>query len=368
MLYSSWTSIGSRPRRCLVAMLLATLALSGCRDKTPVILNQLDAFGTEVDLSLVGVSKEQAQQASAIVAQDFAFLERDWTAGSFGQLDRVNRLLATGESFVAPPSLQPLLRRCKDYENRSHGLFNPGLGKLMELWGFRGDSPTGQAPPSAQAIAQLVEAKPSLEQLEIQGLRLKATNPQLALDLTPIARSYAIDLAMKHLMDLGIRNAMIQAGGELRAIGDRSGQPWRIPIRRASGSGVFAIVSVRGDESVVTRAAYDRNFIFKGKLYPAIIDPRTGWPADQVRSATVVQDSAAAAAATATALFVAGPERWPKIAQQMDARYVVLIDMAGRVHMTQAMADRIELVDSREEILIPGDAIAGLTNPAGADL
>ncbi|WP_245232352.1 FAD:protein FMN transferase [Thiorhodococcus minor] len=348
------------PRVWLGVMLLAACAIGGCQDKTPVILAQLDAFGGQVDVSLVGVSEEQAQQASAIIAQDFAFLERDWTPGSFGQLDRVNRLLATGESFVAPPSLRPLLEQCKHYERLSAGLFNPGIGKLMALWGFHGDPPAKPVPPSAQAIAARVSAKPSLAQLEIQGLQLRSTNPQLMLDLGAIAPSYAIDLAMEHLMDLGVRNAMIQTGGELRAIGDRSGQPWRIPIRRPSGSGVFAILSIRGDESMVTRAAYDRNFIFEGKLYHAIIDPRTGRPADQVRSVTVVRDSVFAGAATATALFVAGPERWAAIAQQMDARYVVLVDAAGRVHMTQAMADRIELVDSDEEILIAKDAVARL--------
>lgn len=360
MLFSSWPSTGSRPRVWLGLMLLAAAALGGCRDKTPVILTQLDAFGGRVDVSLVGVSEEQAKQASAIIAQDFAFLERDWTPGGDGQLDRVNRLLATGESFVPPPSLLPLLRQCQHYEQLSDGLFNPGIGALMALWGFHGDPPAKPAPPSAQAIAQLVSAKPSLAQLEIQGLRLRATRPKLMLDLGAVAPGYAIDLAMEHLMDLGVRNAMIQAGGELRAIGDRSGQPWRIPIRRASGSGVFAILAIRGDESLVTRAAYDRNFIFEGNLYHAIIDPRTGRPADQVRSVSVVRESALAAAATATALFVAGPERWAAIAQQMDARYVVLVDSAGRVHMTQAMADRIELVDSDEEIIIANDAVARL--------
>lgn len=359
MQFSSSTSTGSRMRYRLGMLALVALSLLGCREKTPVILGQLDAFDARIDVNLVGVTQEQARQATAIIAQDFSFLQDDWTAGHSGQLERVNRLLATQTPFVAPPSLMPLLERSKTYEAQSEGLFNPAIGKLMDLWGFQSDHPGDHRPPTAASIAQLVTAAPSLSQVEIRGLMLQGHNPAIKLDFRPIARSLAIDIAMQHLMDLGVRNALIQAESELRAIGDRSGQPWRIPVRRASGSAVFAILSIRGDESVVTRATYERNFMFKGRLYHAIIDPRTGRPAEGARAVTVVANAVSDAAAAASALFIAGPGEWPRIAERMGVRYVVLVDAAGRVQMTQAMADRIELVDTNEEILVPSPALPG---------
>lgn len=361
MRFSSLLSTGSG--MLLILLALIAFVLSGCREKTPVVVSQLSAFGTRIDVSLVGVSREQATQASAIIAQDFIYLEHDWTSTAESDvLPRVNRLLASNAPFVAPPSLIPLVRLCKTYETQSEGLFNPAIGKLMDAWGFNDDHPNNHRAPTRESIARLVTANPRMAEIEIQGLMLKGHNPALKLDLRPIAKGYAIDLAIHHLIDLGVRNALIQADGALRAIGDRGGQSWRIPIRRPNGAGVFAILGIRGDESVVTRAEYDRNFILQGKLYHAIIDPRTGWPADQTRSVTVIHDSVAAATAAATALFIAGPRDWQMIAEKMGVRYVLLMDAAGRTHMTRAMADRIDLVERDEEILISENPI--LTHPA----
>ena len=70
-----------------------------------------------------------------------------------------------------------------------------------------------------------------------------------------------MDLAIRHLRDLGVKNAIVNAGGDLRAIGSRAGHPWRVAIRRPSGGGVFATIDVQGDESVFTSGDYERFFI-----------------------------------------------------------------------------------------------------------
>ncbi len=366
MRFSSSPSTGSGHRRLLCALLAVPLLLAACREKTPVILTRFDAFGAQVDVNLVGVSQDQAKQASAIIEQDFAYLERDWSTAGSGPMQRVNRLLASGEPFVAPPSILPLVGLGKSFEVRSDGLYNPAIGRLIRLWGFADGPPGNHPPPTAEQIARLVAAAPSMRQVNSDGLMLVGKNPSLGLDFNAIAKGYAVDLAMLHLKDLGIHNALIQAGGALRAIGERSGQPWRIPIRRASGSGVFAILSIRGDESIVTTAEYDRNFIFKGKLYHSVIDPRTGWPANRTRCVTILHNDATTAAAAATALFVAGPEEWQRIAARMGIRAALLIDTEGRVHMTQAMADRIELVDRQQEIEIADPANRPSSPPRAA--
>jgi thiamine biosynthesis lipoprotein len=74
---------------------------------------------------------------------------------------------------------------------------------------------------------------------------------------------------------------MINAGGNVRAIGDRAGRPWRVPIRRATGTRVLGTINVSGDASVFTSGDYRRNFIYEGKTYHNVIDPRTGYPADE---------------------------------------------------------------------------------------
>ncbi|MBK1716150.1 FAD:protein FMN transferase [Thiocystis violacea] len=364
MRFLSSPSTGFGHRRLILVLLLMSLTLAACREKTPVILARFNAFEAQVDVSLVGVSRDQADQASAILAQDFAYLERDWmTSGGSGAMRRVNQRLARGEPFVAPPSILPLIRLAKTFESDSDGLFNPAIGQLIRLWGFDSAPLNGRPPPTQEQIARLVEAAPAMRQIDIDGLRLTGRNPLLSLDFSAIVKSHAIDLSIQHLRNLGIRNVLIQAGGELRAIGERSGQPWRIPILHPNGSSVMAILSIRGDEGLVTVAEHDRNFMFKGKLYHSIIDPRTGWPAERTRSVTVMHDTATGAAAAARALFIAGPEDWPIIAARMAARYVLLVDLEGRLHMTRAMADRIELVDDQENSVITEPRLGVLQAP-----
>jgi len=354
----------SRRWRLLLSLLASLLALAACRQETPGISTRFDAFDTQVDLTLVGVERTEARRAASLIQRDFAFLEQAWHAWRPGPMGRLNQQLSTGEPFVAPPSTMPLVRLSKAYEAASDGLFNPAIGYLMDLWGFHADTVRSRPPPPRQQVARLVSADPRMAQIDIDGLELQGHNPAIKLDFDSIAKGYALDLAIEQLRDLGIRNALVQAGGEVRVIGDRSGQPWRITIRRPSGAGVLAIVPMRGDESLVTRGDYDRNFVFKGQIYHAIIDPRTGSPARGARSVSVIHRDATTAAAAATALFVAGPEGWQAVASKMGIRFALLVDTEGTLHMNPAMAERIELVESGAEIALEPDMPA---DPADAE-
>lgn len=351
-----------RRLRLLAGLLVSLLALGGCRQETPVISTRFNAFDTQVDLTLVGVDQTVARRAASLIQSDFAFLERAWHAWRPGPMGHLNQKLLTGEPFVAPPSAMPLVRLGKEYEAASGGLFNPAIGYLMDLWGFHADAVRSRPPPPGQQVARLVSADPTMAQIDIQGLELQGHNPAIKLDFDGIAKGYALDLAIEQLRDLGVRHALVQAGGEVRVIGDRSGQPWRIPIRRPSGAGVLAIAPLRGDESLVTRADYDRNFVFKGEVYHAIIDPRTGAPARGVRSVSVIHRDAATAAAAATALFIAGPQEWSAVATGMGIRFALLVDAGGALHMNPAMAERIELVETDAEV-----ALTPELSPASAD-
>jgi thiamine biosynthesis lipoprotein len=335
--------------------LAAALVIMGCRQETPVLTSRFQAFGSQVDLSLVRVDARLAREAAAAVERDFMLMQEAWNAWEPGPMGRVNLMLPKGEPFVAPPSVLPLVRLSQRYFDQSGGLFNPAMGHLIELWGFQRETPECQPPPSDRSIDRLVQAAPKMSDIQIRGLELKGDNPALMLDFGDLAKGHAIDLAIEHLRELGVRHALVQVGTDLRAIGDRSGQPWRIAIRRPSGSGVLAILPVRGDESVATAAAYDRNFLYAGATYHNILDPRTGRPADGAMAVTVAHGDAATAEAAATALFIAGPSDWPRVAQAMGVRYVMLVDSHGTVHLNPGMHERIEMVDQ--------DAVLAVTAP-----
>ncbi len=352
MLYPLDPTPGRTRRRAgwIAAALL--LLVAGCRSEAPVITARFMAFDSIVDLSLVRVEPALAARAQDLIEQDFRFLDNTLDTWKTGVMERVNQLLPTGEPFVAPPAILPLVRMSQTYEKLSGGLFNPALGNLIALWGFNVPQPECNPPPRDQVIERWVKANPRMADIALDGLEIQGNNRALRLDFQPIIRGYAIDLAIAQIKELGIRDALVQIGPDLRAIGDRGGQPWRIPIRRPSGAGVLAVLKVMGDESVATTAAYDRDFIYGGVNYHHILDPRTGQPARGTQSVTVVHGDAATATAAATALFIAGPKRWHEVAQAFGLRYVILVDSTGTVHLNPELHARLDIVDSNAELIL----------------
>lgn len=350
---------------CLACAVLALAALSGCRDETPAVTSRFSAFGAQVDLSLVRVSAERAERAKVEIQDDFRFLERALDPWHNGPMMRVNRLLPTGEPFVAPPSMMPVLRLAKGYSERSGGLFNPAIGSLIELWGFNAPIPECQPPPSERAIQRLVAADPKLSDIHIQGLGLVGDNRALKLDFGAMVKGYAIDLAIERLRELGVRDARVQVGRTRRVIGDRSGQPWMLPVRRGSGSAVLGVLQVRGNGSLATVTAGDHTFIYGGMTYHDILDPRTGWPAADTLAVTVLHEDATTAEAAAHAIFIAGPEGWQEVARSMGVGFVLLEDSRGMLHMNPEMHERLDLMDLDIPIRL-GEPLSGTDGPGGS--
>jgi len=339
--------------RILITCLVLVLILAGCsRRAAPARTSLIYAFGTMVELTVLGVDDDTAAQAEAALEADFAYMHKAWHAWEDGPLGRVNHLLPSGKPFAAPPSILPLIERGRELSEQSGHLFNPAIGKLVALWGFHRAENDNWTPPDKQSIQELVSANPRMTDVHVDDIMLRGSNPAVKLDFGAFGKGYGIDIAVQHLKQMGVKNAILNAGGDLRAIGNRDGLPWRVAIRKPTGSGVFAILHIEGDESVFTSGDYERNFIYGGKRFHHIIDPRTGYPATGAHSVTVVDDDATSADAAATALLIAGPEHWHQVAKSMGVNYVLLVDESGVVHMNPEMAARVNLLNQEVEIKI----------------
>ncbi|BAO45500.1 FAD:protein FMN transferase [Thiolapillus brandeum] len=352
-------------RRFIFLILLTAFALAACEKNEPVHNSRFLAFGTLTDVSIVGVPRNKAIAAVESLEQDFTIMNHAWHAWAPGPLTRTNKLLAEGKRFALPPSVLVLMQKSAELAKQSDNLFNPAIGRLIRLWGFQRDTLGEWQPPDEKAVKELVNAHPSMDDIVIDGIHAQCSNPLVQLDFGAIGKGYGIDLAIEHLKEMGIRNAIVNSGGDLRAIGSRGGHPWRIAIRGASGSGILGFLYVSGDESVFTSGNYERNYLWKGRIYHHIIDPRSGYPARGTRSVTVIHDNATVADAAATALFVAGPRHWQRIARQMGIKYVLLVDENNIVHMNPAMAKRVHLMDRNQpvEISPPLTADSNKTSP-----
>lgn len=335
----------------LPVLVLLGVLLGGCSNDETVFHTRFFALGTLIEISIYGADPILAARASEQLEQDLLTLQKSWHAWQPGALSDINEQLATLQVFTPDPDMLPLLQEAHRLSKLSQGLFNPVIGQLIAQWGFHDNPlPIGTLPDS-DSIAALVAQAPTVEDISLTDTQLATRNPAVRYDLGAFAKGYAIDRAIEQLREFGIENAIINAGGDLRAIGQHGDRPWRIGIRQPRKSGILASIEIDGDTSVFTSGDYERFFEVDGKRYHHIIDPRSGYPADRTISVTVVHDNAATADAAATALFVAGPESWVEIARSMHIGLVMLIDSNGVIHMNPAMQSRIHFEpDSTAEI------------------
>ncbi|MEO7558259.1 MAG: FAD:protein FMN transferase [Gammaproteobacteria bacterium] len=321
-------------------LLLVTL-LCSCSKSEPLYQEQIFALGSLVEISLWGVDPALAAQASARLTEDFNRIHTTWHAWEPSALTRINEHLTRAAAFSVDAELIPLLTRARALSLASGGLFNPGIGKLLALWGFQSDERPNGPPPDAPAIAALVARHPGMADLHIDGTTLRSANPALQLDFGAIGQGYAVDIAIEHLRRLGIHNALVNASGDIRVIGKHGKRPWRIGIRDPRGPGILASIEMQGDESIVTSGDYERYFKYKGKRYSHILDPRSGYPVNGAASVTVLHDNAIVADAASTALLVAGANEWQGVARALGVKHVMRIAANGTVQMTPLLAQRL---------------------------
>jgi FAD:protein FMN transferase len=330
------------PSRLVTVGLLLTL-LYGC-DKPPSPREDKESFvamGTLVEIDLYGVKVSERPKILELAHKDFDYLDyalHAWRAGSLG---RVNQMMSAAGEFSANPVVIPILQQAQSLSRQSDGLFNPAIGHLIQLWGFQSEVLPKGPPPDDAAIKELLAQQPSMQNFVIKGVRIANSNPHVRIDLGAIGKGYAVEKVAEHLRTLGVNNALIGAAGDIKAIGAHGDRPWKIGIQHPRNKTAFASVELQNNEAISTSGDYERFYDYAGKRYHHIIDPRSGYPAEHTASVTVIHSNAATADAAATALFVAGPELWPKIAKQMGIETVLLIDTQGQILLSPAMRDRI---------------------------
>lgn len=245
-----------------------------------------------------------------------------WAADS--TLAQFNR--APADTWHAlPADLSTVLHAGLHWAQASGGAFDPTLGALVAAWGFGPHAPLDPAdwrPASPHAIAQ-AQACSGWQRLHYHPERGWRQHGGLQLDLSGIAKGYAVDAVLLRLHALGLRNALVEIGGELRGSGQRpDGQPWRVaiaPVPAAVGPTPDAppqAIALR-DCAIATSGSLYHRHQWQGRSYSHTLDPRTGAPiAHALASVTVLHAECLHADALATLLTVLGPEAGWEFAEQ----------------------------------------------------
>lgn len=334
--------------------LLMALLLTGC-GKEPLYQEQGYVFGTLVEVSIHGENEVRARAATTTVMQEFQRLHNLLHAWQPSALSELNHRLAQGEGQWVSAELAAMLYQAADLSRQSGGLFNPAIGSLIRLWGFQSDEFVA-ALPDPQEVAKLQAAKPEMGDLQLSTphasnngtVWIRSLNPAVQLDLGGYAKGYALDRARKLLQQQGIRNALINIGGNVLAMGQHGNRPWRIGIQHPRKPAPIATLELHDGEAIGTSGDYQRYFELGGKRYCHLINPRTGHPAEGVQSVTILTRGAQAGVrsdAASKPLFLAGPHDWQAQARKMGLTEALMIDRHGAVQLTASMQKRLEFTE-----------------------
>lgn len=318
--------------------LICLLLLGGCQADSSDIIEQRFMMGTLVSFTVSGMDEDKARAAIRVAADEMQRVERLFTIyGDAPNTVKAFNAADVGQAVALDTEVESLLNLSLQISRQSTGAFDPALGALNVLWGFSNlDAPT-QPPAAAEIKARVRDAKVDYVQHRTDGwVRLR---PRTMLDFGGIAKGYAIDRGVEALKAQGITHAIINAGGDLRVVGDHLGKPWRVGVRDPRGEGTLGWLEVDHDMALVTSGDYERFFSYQGQRYHHILDPKTGYPATKSRSVTVIADSATLADAWSTAMFVLGSQQGMPLSKQLGGMQVLWVDADGQEVMTAGLAD-----------------------------
>jgi thiamine biosynthesis lipoprotein len=328
------------------AILLALILLTGCGDR--IHKQQSYVFGTLVEVTIYGEPEDKARRVTDQVLKDFDVMHQRLHAWQPGALEQINAAMAKAKpdapaQVTLPAELAPILRDASQFSTRAEGLFNPAIGNLVRLWGFHSDTFEPHLPDAVE-IKKWVAAKPAMTDLHIDGVMLNNSNPAVRLDLGGYAKGYALDLSASYLKSQDVNNALINIGGNILALGTKGSQAWKVGIQHPRRAGALAMLELHDGEAIGTSGDYQRYFELGGKRYCHLIDPRTGWPADQAQAVTVIANGVHAGALSDVAskpLFIAGPADWRRLAGKMGISQAMFIATDGKIETTAEMARRL---------------------------
>ena len=328
----------------LFFIILLSLLFSCSKGKPSIYKKTKPLMDTLVTITVVAGSDEQANKT---IDKAFSVIERFGDKINFfsdkSELSSINRNAGITPVNVSPDTLG-VIERAIFISEKSNGAFDPTIGPETNMWDF-----FKKVRPADSAIKRklsLVNYRDIIVDRDKSTVFLRRKD--MLMDLGGIAKGYAADLALANLKQNGIGAGIVAAAGDIRAFGFKpDGTLWNIGIKNPRQQGeadeLIAKASLT-DKAISTSGDYERYFIEDGRRYHHILDPKTGYPAGQCRSVTVISNSGIFADGFSTAVFVSGPEKGMELVREAGSD-AVIIDKDGVIHTTPGIKGMVTFED-----------------------
>jgi len=327
----------------LCLLLPIMMLFISCREQVNRFSRPL--LGTIINLTII------SDESDAISAADevFSEIERIEEAMSpyrdSSDVYRINRHAFRGPVPVSGETAA-LIRRSLDISAETGGAFDITFASLSGLWNFR-KKPF--VPPSAREVRarlHLVDYRRVVLDREKNTVRFASGGMKIGLG--GIAKGYAVKRGIDILRKRGIRDAIVEEGGDLQVMGTKYGKRWVTGLRHPREESLVLALKLDDGDSIATSGDYERFAMYKGRRYHHIMDPRTGFPASGFSSVSVVSSDPVVSDSYATAIFVMGPERSREFLKKREDLKVILIDRNMNIFISQSLKKDVTLFTKRE--------------------
>jgi len=221
-----------------------------------------------------------------------------------------------------------VLKTAQNISELTQGAFDITIGPLVNLWGFGPEKMAFSVPEEAKIKQRLNQTGYQNLLLKESPYKIRKVIPELYLDLSALAKGYAVDQVGLVMEQQGISSYLAEIGGEIKVKGKNiQGQLWRIAIEKpiSSNRAIHKILPI-SDIAMATSGDYRNYFEEQGVRFSHTIDPRTGYPvAYNLASVTILSKSTMAADAIATAMMVLGPNDGYQLAEKKQIAALFLI-------------------------------------------
>lgn len=246
----------------------------------------------------------------------------DAISAAFGEIQRIDALMslhrpdselvrlnssAPRQAVIVSPDLFRVIAKAQEIAAETEGSFDITIRPLTALWGFIWKEYRLPTPEELKAALSNVNYR--MVELNAAQSTVRFRAPGVSLDLNGIAKGYAVDCAVEKLRSLGVTNAMVRAGGDLRVIGaPPEANHWLVQLEDPQKKGRRITIPLR-DAAVSTSGNYENFFVANGQRYSHILNPRTGLPVQGLAACTIIAPTCIESDAWATACFVVGVEK-----------------------------------------------------------
>lgn len=319
---------------CLLILLIVFLGTASCTTKP---LTKFEDTRDMMDTFVTITVYSDEETAEAAISAAFARMEEiEGIASIFDEQSEASQLNRDGYLDAASDDLLQLLTMSRDYSQTTDGCFDITVQPLLDLWAAGLWKETKEVQQSRiNETMRLV----GWDKIGIEGNRIYFTVEGMKITLGGIAKGYAVDEALEVLGNMGIKHALVNAGGDVGTLGSKPNQElWNVALANPDDTSQRLASFSFADKAIATSGSYARYFDPEKQAHH-ILNPTTGYSADECISVTIIAENCTQADALATGIFVMGPDDGIKLVESLDDVECLIVDTHRIIHCSSGLSN-----------------------------